>query len=77
MDTGKKTPKSIRILSASVDAALTAVVPLLLQSHGFEVITSQSLLHAYAEIQAQPFNVLIFGSQLPTDTCWQLAEVFR
>ena len=69
--------RRIRILSASVDAALNHTRGLLLEHHGFDVTTSESLEEASRLIQDRAYDVLIFGSTLPRDTCWQLAEVFR
>jgi hypothetical protein len=40
-------------------------------------MTSESLDHARDLIQTQSFDVLVFGSTLPRDTCWQLADVYR
>ena len=67
----------ISILSASIDPGLNRARGLLLEHHGFEVVTSESLEHARKHIENGHFDVLIFGSTLPSDTCWQLAEVFR
>jgi hypothetical protein len=69
--------RRIRVLSASVDPSLNRTRGLLLEHHGFDVVTSESLQHAREQIQNGVFDVLIFGSTLPSDTCWQLAEVFR
>lgn len=69
--------QTIRVLSASVDSGLNRSRALLLQHHGFDVRTSESLEHAREQIAKHTFDVLIFGSTLPTDICWQLAEVFR
>jgi hypothetical protein len=67
----------IRVLSASVDPGLNHARGLLLKHHGFDVTTSESIEHAREQIQQHLFDVLIFGSTLPRDTCWQLAAVFR
>jgi len=67
----------IRVLSASVDARLNHTRWLLLQYHGFDVTASDSVEHAHEQIQTYHFDVLIFGSSLTRDTCWQLAEEFR
>jgi CheY-like chemotaxis protein len=67
----------LRILSASVDANLNQTRALILQDHGFDVTTSESLEDATQRMERQQFDVLIFGSTLPRDTCWKLAEVFR
>ena len=67
----------IRVLSASVDSGLNSARANLLRDHGFDVITSESLEHAIQEIKQRDLDVLIFGSTLPRDNCWKLAEVFR
>lgn len=67
----------IRVLSASVDPRLNHSRALLLRQHGFDVITSESTEHARDQLNALIFDVLIFGSTLTRDACWQLAEVFR
>lgn len=67
----------IRVLSASVDSSLNQSRAMLLRHHGFDVKTSESLEHAREQIAEYLFDVLIFGSTLPRDICWQLAEVFR
>ena len=77
MGTPKQAPTPLRILSASVDASLNHSRALLLRSRGFEVVTSESLDRASEQIQTQLFDVLVFGSTLPRDTCWHLAAVFR
>jgi hypothetical protein len=73
----QKSEQTIRVLSASVDSGLNRSRAMLLQDHGFDVATSESLEHAREQIAKHTFDVLIFGSTLPTDICWQLAEVFR
>ncbi len=73
----QRSESRIRILSASVDASLNHSRALLLRHHGFEVTTSESVDHARAQIKEQRFDVLVFGSTLPRDSCWQLAEAFR
>lgn len=77
MGTPKQAPAPLRVLSASVDAGLNHSRALLLRSGGFEVVTSESLEHASEQIQIQSFDVLVFGSTLPRDTCWHLADIFR
>lgn len=67
----------IRILSASVDPGLNRSRALLLRRHGFEVITSESTEHAREQLNSTTFDVLIFGSTLGRDACWELAETFR
>ena len=67
----------IRILSASGDPQLNRSRALLLRQHGFDVITSESTDHARDQLNEAAFDVLIFGSTLTRDACWQLAEVFR
>ncbi len=69
--------RPVKILSASLDPGLNQARALVLQHHGFHVTTSESVEHARAQIQNNRFDVLIFGSTLPSDTCWQLAEIFR
>jgi len=68
---------SVRILSASVDANLNRSRALILREHGFEVTASESVHEAREHMQSQSFDVIIFGSTLPRDTCWTLAGVFR
>ena len=68
---------AIRILSASMDAGLNRSRALLLREHGFDVNTSESLEQATQLIEAEHFDVLIFGSTLSRDACWTLAEAFR
>jgi hypothetical protein len=67
----------IRVLSASVDPGLNHSRALLLRQHGFDVITSESTEHAREQLNATTFDVLIFGSTLARDACWELAEAFR
>ena len=67
----------IRVLSASVDPRLNHSRALLLRQHGFEVITSESTEHAREQLNASTFDILIFGSTLARNACWELAEVFR
>ncbi len=67
----------IRVLSASVDPHLNNSRALLLRRHGFDVTTSESSADAREQIESSPFDVLIFGSTLTRDTCWELAEIFR
>jgi PleD family two-component response regulator len=69
--------RTIRVLSASTDPNLNLARTLLLQHHGFKVTALQSKADAVKEIESRPFDVLIFGSTLPRDTCWELAGVFR
>ena len=69
--------RPIRVLSASVDPGLNHARALVLRHHGFEVTTCESVQHASEQIQSQHFDVLVFGSTLPRDTCWQLAAIFR
>ena len=73
----QETERRIRVLSASLDPTLNQSRGLLLRDHGFDVVTSESLDHARDQIKEHDFDVLIFGSTLSRDTCWQLAEVFR
>ena len=74
---GESSEVRIRVLSASVDPYLNQARALLLRHHGFEVVSTESKDYAIERIQKDPFHVLIFGSTLPRDTCWELAEVFR
>jgi hypothetical protein len=67
----------VRVLSASVDPALNQARALLLQTHGFQVVTSESDQRSREQLESFTFDVLIFGSTLGRDACWQLAEVFR
>ena len=60
-----------------MDAGLNRSRALLLRDHGFEVETAESLEKANRLIKDEQFNVLIFGSTLPRDACWTLAETFR
>jgi hypothetical protein len=77
MSESREAEQPIRILSASVDSSLNQSRAMLLRHHGFDVKTSESLEHAREQIAEDLFDVLIFGSTLPRDVCWQLAEVFR
>ena len=67
----------IRVLSASVDPRLNQSRALLLRQHGFDVITSESTEHARQQLDSSTFDVLIFGSTLAREACWELAEAFR
>jgi DNA-binding NtrC family response regulator len=67
----------IRVLSASVDPDLNHSRALLLRQHGFDVITSESTEHARDQLNSSSFDVLIFGSTLAREACWELAETFR
>ena len=67
----------IRILSASIDPGLNQSRALLLRHYGFDVTTSESKEHAREQIECSRFDVLIFGNTLPSDTCWELAKIFR
>jgi len=67
----------IRVLSAGVDPHLNQSRALLLRQQGFDVTTSESSDHAREQIESSEFDVLIFGSTVTRDTCWELAEVFR
>ena len=73
----KLPPLPVRVLSASVDSGLNSARAMLLRDHGFDVITSENVEHAIWEIKQRELDVLIFGSTLPRDNCWRLAEVFR
>jgi len=64
-------------LSASIDRTLNRSRALLLRRYGFQVTTSNSEKHASEKIVSSSFDVLIFGTTLPRDSCWQLADVFR
>lgn len=67
----------IRVLSASNDDGLNNARAMLLRDHGFDVTTSEDVEQAIREIKRRELDVLIFGSTLPRDNCWTLAEVFR
>ena len=69
--------KPIRVLSASTDPGLNHTRGLLLRHYGFDVTTSESKDHAQEQIERFRFDVLIFGSTLPRDMCWELAGAFR
>ena len=69
--------KQVRILSASTDASLNRTRALLLEYHGFTVTACESKEEAHQELERTLYDVLIFGSTLPRDTCWELAGVFR
>ena len=69
--------REIHVLSASTDPNLNLARALLLQQAGFRVTALQSKTEALEQIESRPFDVLIFGSTLPHDTCWELAGVFR
>jgi DNA-binding response OmpR family regulator len=67
----------IRVLSASTDLGLSRTRVMLLQRFGFDAIYSESKQHAMELIEKTGFDVLIFGSALDRDTCWELAGAFR
>ena len=69
--------RPIRVLSASIDPSLNHNRGLLLRSQGFDVTTSESKDSAREQIERCVFDILIFGSTLPSGTCKGLAEVFR
>ena len=69
--------RQIRVLSASVDPHLNHSRALLLRHHGFDVTTSESTQQARTQMERESFDVLIFGTTLPRDSCWELAGVFR
>lgn len=69
--------RPVRVLSASIDPELNLARALLLRHHGFDVTTSHSKESARREIESSLFDILIFGNTLPSDTCWELAAVFR
>jgi DNA-binding NtrC family response regulator len=73
----KTKERPIRVLSASSDSNLNQARALLLRHYGFDVTTSESKEHAREHIERIRFDVLIFGSTLPSDTCWELAQTFR
>ena len=73
----QESPRPIRVLSASLDAGLNRSRLLLLQYWGFEATTTESIRMAVELIQKNQFDVLIFGSTLSRDTCWELAAEFR
>jgi len=67
----------IHVLSASTDPGLNTARAQLLRHYGFHVLSTESKQEANEHIEQQNFHVLIFGSTLPRDTCWQLAGAFR
>ena len=77
MGTTPAAKSATRVLSASIDAGLNRSRALLLRDHGFEVETSESLETARHLIENRKFDILIFGSTLPRDACWTLAQAFR
>ncbi len=60
-----------------MDAGLNHSRALLLRDHGFEVETSDTIEKAHRLIESERFEILIFGSTLPSDACWRLAAAFR
>lgn len=77
MNTIEEKEQTIRVLSASADSQLNHFRALLLRQHGFDVTTSESSEHAREQMKSSLFDVLIFGTTLPREMCWELAEVFR
>ena len=77
MGTPLQRKRPIRVLSASTDPGLNHARAMLLRDHGFDVHTSDSVEAAIGAIERDAFDVLIFGSTLPSDACWKLAHVFR
>ncbi len=77
MGTTPASKSATRVLSASFDAGLNRSRALLLRDHGFDVETSESLETAHHLIENRKFDVLIFGSTLPSDACWTLGQAFR
>lgn len=69
--------KLIHILSASTDSGLNAARAQLLRHYGFHVVATESKEAASELIEHGDFHVLIFGSTLRRDTCWELAAIFR
>jgi hypothetical protein len=69
--------RTIRVLSASDDLGLSRSRVLLLQQFGYDAMYSESKEHARDLIENTGIDVLIFGSALTRDTCWELAGVFR
>ena len=67
----------IRIFSASGDQLLNHSRALFLRRYGFEVTTTISKQEASKQLETGTYDVLIFGATLPTDACWELAEIFR
>lgn len=68
--------RPIRVLSASTDLGLSRTRVMLLQ-FGFDATYSESKQHAIDLIEKKTFDVLVFGSTLERDTCWELAGLFR
>jgi hypothetical protein len=60
-----------------IDPGLNRSRALLLRHYGFDVTTSESKEHAREQVERSHFDVLIFGNTLPSDTCWELAKIFR
>ena len=73
----KESEIPIRVLSASIDLGLSRTRVMLLQRFGFDAVYSESKQHALELIERTTFDVLVFGSALSRDTCWELARVFR
>jgi DNA-binding NtrC family response regulator len=69
--------KPIHVLSASTDPGLNSARAQLLRHYGFHVVATESKEEAHEHIERGDFHVLIFGSTLGRDTCWELAAVFR
>jgi hypothetical protein len=73
----EQSERIIRVLSASDDLGLSRSRVLLLQQFGYEAMYSVSQQHARDLIETTGIDVLIFGSALARDRCWELAEMFR
>ena len=69
--------EQIRVLSASGDPNLNAIRADLLRNYGLTVTTTESLEQATSYLRQESFDLLIFGSTLPKETCRVLAVVFR
>lgn len=67
----------LRILTASANADLNNARASLLRRSGFDVTTAESDDYAQQHLKASRFDVLIFGSTLPYQACWDLAATFR
>jgi CheY-like chemotaxis protein len=73
----KAMTENIRVLSASGDPNLNAIRADLLRNYGLNVTTAESLEQATSCLREDPFDLLIFGSTLPKETCRALAGLFR
>jgi DNA-binding response OmpR family regulator len=77
LTTAAQSARRVRVLSVSADPGLRAARELLLKQHGFDVVTSLSKTHARMLLETEPFDILLFGSSLTSETCTELAKEFR